>query len=147
MAGEKWEAAKSEALKSGEVLSNLDVNSVFNGAKEKIKKSMSVTEKGMAMFKDVAGEKLDAKASEAIAIMKAEGAAGAERVVNALFRYEPKSGELNFGAAAPDSAQNRPKIAATPAPNKQDTQTAGLGNISAYASGSVRAQQLKDMGL
>ncbi|MFZ3232333.1 MAG: hypothetical protein WA194_02165 [Patescibacteria group bacterium] len=140
MAGEKWEAAKNEALKNGDVISNLDVNQVFNSAKDKIKKSLGSVEKGMSMFKDVAGEKLDAKAAEAIRIMQSEGASGAERVVNALFRYEPKAGkEIDFSA---------PKIAAAPAaaPHQQ-TAKADLSNLTAYASGSVRAQQMKEMGL
>lgn len=146
-AGEKWEAAKNEALKSGEVISNLDVNAVFNSAKDKIKKGLSVKEKAMGVFGDAAGEKLDAKANEALAIMKSEGAAGAERVVNALFRYEPKAGDLNFGAAQRENQANQPKIAAAPGANKQETHTAGLGNITAYAGGSVRAQQMKEMGI
>lgn len=127
MAGEKWEAAKNEALKSGEVISNLDVNAVFNSAKDKIKKNLTVKEKAMGVFGDAAGEKLDAKANEALAIMKSEGAAGAERVVNALFRYEPKAGDLNFGTAQRENA-NQPKIAAAPGANKQETHTASLGN-------------------
>ncbi len=106
----------------------MDTNAAFNNAKKNLDAKTGFIDKQMG--------KVDKQFDKVTSALQQKGQSGCGQVLDAL-----------QGAYKGELVLNQPKIAATPAPNKQDTQTAGLGNISAYASGSVRAQQLKDMGL
>lgn len=109
----------------------------FNSAKKNLEAKVKT-----GLF-ETKSSKVNGEFDKITAVLNQKGREGCGQVLTAL----EGAGKGVISLNDSNQSNNQPKIAAAPGANKQETHTASLGNITAYASGSVRAQQMKEMGL